>query len=105
MTDLKELINLLSTRDSQGICETLNKYFGQEDVCELLSADDDRCREFIETVRNVNRGLEWFLARISLVKQQEISKKRERDESSEELSEESADKVELPMKYSKSYSY
>ena len=84
MTEFAKLIDLLSSRNDKTVCEALNEYFGQEGVCELLDSDDERCKEFLETVSRTNKGLEWFLARISLVKQQKLSRKRERDEPSGE---------------------
>lgn len=82
------LIDLFLSRGDKDTCAVLNEYFGQEGIPEFFDSDDEKCREFIESVSRINKGLHWFLARISLAKQQKVSNKqqhvslkRERDDS------------------------
>lgn len=79
-TEFTRLIDLLSSKGDRNVCNTLNDYFRQEGVRELLDSGDERCMEFLETVSRTSKGLIWFLDRVALVKEQKQSRKRERDE-------------------------
>lgn len=77
-TEVKNLIDFLSSRDNENICNVLNEYFGQDGIREFLDSDNEESKKFIESVCRIHTGLKWFLDRISLIKQQKITRKRER---------------------------
>lgn len=99
-TKVKELIEFLTSRDNENICNVLNEYFGQDGIRDFLDSDNEESKKFVGSVCKIHKGLKWFLDRISLVKKQKITRKRERvDEDNIRVVDDSL------QKYSKEDSY
>ena len=71
-----DLLELIIKNEKDGNNTSFNKYFDENpDVHSLLDTDNEKCKEFISHLHNINFKLGLFLERISQTKQIKRHKK------------------------------